>query len=173
MSTATATPAKERKPTKEHFADGRRKPKKADPNDSPPAPPTKRACYTCGEGGGSFTTVRDIDNTIQMVHTPVNIGDSSAMFTECQKTFEATRRQDALRKVREHQEDLALAALQRQSGKTPSLLGPEMTALVASIEQRRKPTREFFDCESEGCERFFDSSNGRDLHLRKQHKTIN
>lgn len=151
MTTGTQQ-AERQKPTPEYYAGGKiRRIKDAHPDGSPAQPPEKRVCYICGEGGGAFNAVRDIEDVLRIVHRAQNVGDPSAMYTECQQGFEATRRQAAFRQVEEHKERLALAAYRAEGGDP------------ARLAQRG------YDCTLGDCSRYFDNQDDRDEH-QKVHK---
>ncbi len=158
VATDTAVTGEREKPTRERFAGGRLRPKKARVDDSPASPPTnQRSCYICNttEPGDSFTTLSDEDGVPRAVHVAVHsIGTNSGVVPvditpDCLKAFESRVADVHRQRARERQEDLALAAHNRQF---PA------------------PAPRGFDCTAEGCKRFFDSEGGRDTHLHRGHK---
>ncbi|MCH7576772.1 MAG: hypothetical protein IH822_03090 [Chloroflexi bacterium] len=159
MATDAAVQTESKEPTQERFASGKLKGKKERENDSPAAPSTnRRSCYICNATvpGDAFTTLSDEDGVARAVHVPIHaIGSNSGavpvdITPACLKTFESRVADANRRKAREHHEDQALAARDRQ--------------FSASAPRG-------YDCTVEDCERFFDSEGGRDTHLHRGHKT--
>lgn len=156
------TPDVQTEPAKrpEQYSSGKPRVKMAkEEDDSPPGSPTdmpvekKKGCFVCGglERGDTWVSLPDENNIGRVIHTPITaIGNKSVdKNLDCLETF-TTRVATAQRQqVREQQEDLALAAHSRQF---PA------------------PQPRGFNCPAPDCSRFFDSENGRDLHMRKGHK---
>ena len=159
MEIDTAATTEREKPGWEFYADGKiKRIRDAHPSDSPAQPPPPRICYVCHEGGGSFNAVRDIEDVLRIVHRAQNVGDPSAMYTECQQGFEATRRADAFRQVKEYRDRQALAAYRAEGG-DPARLEPS-------------PVQRGIDCPEANCtpRRFFDTQAGVESHRREAHK---
>ncbi len=119
----------------------------------------KKGCFVCGglERGDSWTSLPDENNIGRVIHTPITAidGKSADRNLECLETFKGRVATAGRERVRQEQEDLALAAMRRE-GNVPRVPPP--------------PVQRGFDCTDGDCNRFFDSENGRDLHLRRGHK---
>ena len=158
MTTDSAVQTERTKPTPERFSSGKLKHKVDRGTDSPAPPPTnRRSCYICNTTvpGDAFTTLSDEDGVARAVHVPIHaIGSNSGavpvdITPGCLKAFESHVADANRQRAREHQEDQALAARDRQFS---------------------APAPRGYDCTFEGCKRFFDSEGGRDTHLHRGHK---
>lgn len=156
MATVTG---ERQKPTRERFAGGRLRPKKARVDDSPAAPAVNgRRCFVCRTTtpGDSFTVLADEKGVPRTIHLPIHaIGSNNGVIPvditpDCLKAFESRVADVNKQRARERQEDMALAGHNRQF---PS------------------PQPRGFDCPDSACGRYFDSRAGADLHHRKAHKS--
>ena len=119
----------------------------------------KKGCAVCGgiERGDTFVSLPDETGVARAVHIPIHAvdGKSTDRNVGCEEAFKSRVTAARKQELQQERETLALAAFRREGGNIPRL---------------EQSSQRGFDGPVEDCSRFFDSENGRDLHLRRGHK---